>query len=98
LYVWTGHEVNPLADAIIKHMGFNWTIVFKLALIVLVIVICEVVGRRNDRTGRKLAIAAVVISAVPVAYTFALLFRASPVTDEEVENAVTAIRLMTPPP
>ena len=78
LYWWTGREVNPIAAAIISHMGFGWTIVFKFALIVLVIVICEIVGRYNDRTGRRLAIAAVVISAVPVAYSFALLFKAEP--------------------
>lgn len=78
LYWWTGGEVNPIAAAIIRHMGFGWTIVFKFALIVLVIVICEIVGRYNDRTGRRLAIAAVIISAVPVAYSFALLFKAAP--------------------
>lgn len=81
LFWWTGREVNPIADAIIKHMGFTWTIVFKFALIILVIVICEVVGRRDDRTGRRLAIAAVVISAIPVAYSFALLFKAAPPID-----------------
>jgi len=78
LFWWTGREVNPIADAIIRHMGFGWTIVFKFALIVLVIVICEVVGRRNDRTGRMLAMVAIMISAFPVAYTFALLFKAPP--------------------
>ena len=78
LFWWTGREVNPIAGAIIDHMGFAWTIVFKFALIILVIVICEVVGRRNDRTGRSLAIAAVMISAIPVVYSFALLFKAAP--------------------
>lgn len=78
LYVWKGHEVNPMAKAIIAHMGFQWTIAFKFGLIVFVIVICEVVGRKSDRAGRQLSIVAVVISAIPVAYTFALLFRAEP--------------------
>ena len=78
LYVWKGHEVNPIAAAVINHFGFAWTIPFKLALIVLVIIICEVVGRRRDKTGRALATMAVIISAVPVVYTFALLFRSKP--------------------
>lgn len=82
LYVWKGHEVNPLAATIIKHMGFRWTIVFKFALIMLVIVICEVVGRVNDRRGRSLALAGIVIGAIPVAYTFGLLFKAGPPTLE----------------
>jgi hypothetical protein len=92
LYVWEGHEVNPIAAAVIMHMGFDWTIVFKLALILLVIVICEVVGRRRDELGRALSTMAVVISAFPVAYTFALLFRHGPATDKEVEEAVAMIR------
>jgi hypothetical protein len=78
LYAWKGHEVNPIAAAIIRHMGFQWTVAFKFALIVLVIIICEVVGRLNDRTGWKLAMAGIALSAFPVAYTFALLFRAGP--------------------
>jgi len=78
LYWWTGHEMNPIAAAIIEHMGFAWTIVFKFAIITLVIVICEIVGRGNDRTGRRLAYAAVVIAAIPVAYSFALLFKSEP--------------------
>ena len=78
LYAWKGHEVNPIAAAIIAHMGFQWTVVFKYALIVLVIIICEVVGRRNDRTGWKLAMVGIMLSAFPVAYPFALLFRAGP--------------------
>ncbi len=78
LYWWTGREVNPIAAAIISHMGFGWTIVFKFALIVLVIIICEIVGRFNDRTGRRLALAAIMISVFPVAYTFGLLFKTEP--------------------
>ena len=49
LYVWEGHEVNPIAEAIIGRMGFNWTVAFKFAMCLLVIIICEVVGRHRDR-------------------------------------------------
>jgi len=78
LYLWGGYEVNPIAAAIIDHMGFHWAVAFKFGLVVLVIVICEILGRRHDPTGRKLATASVVISALPVAYTFAVLFHISP--------------------
>ena len=78
LYLWGGYEVNPIAAAVIDHMGFLWAIVFKFGLIVLVIIICEVLGRRHDPTGRRLATVAVVISALPVAYTFLLLSHTSP--------------------
>ena len=78
LKVWMGSEVNPIAAAVINVMGYNWAIVFKLATILLVIVICEVVGRRDDKAGRQLAYLAVFINAVPVAYTFFLLGTSDP--------------------
>jgi len=78
LFVWRGYEVNPIVSAIIDHLGFHWAIVFKFSLIALVIIICEVVGRQSERTGRKLAIASIIVSALPVAYTFVLLFRTGP--------------------
>ena len=88
LNVWAGHEVNPIAQAVIEQWGFTWTAIFKFATVVFVVIICEVIGRRNDRTGRTLAITAVVINALPVAFTFALLLRAAPVPDfTPAENA-----------
>ena len=87
-YLLAGHEVNPLAALVIQHMGFQGTVVFKLALIVLVIIICEIVGRSDDRTGRTLAIVAVVIAAVPIVYTFVLLFHGEPPAERAVEDAL----------
>ncbi len=68
-----GFEVNPIAAAVIDTQGFTWAIVFKFAIVVMVVLICEVVGRLHDRSGRKLARAAIVINSLPVIYTFALL-------------------------
>ena len=78
LYAWKGVEVNPIAAAILKQMGFVWLIIFKFATVVFVVVICEVIGRKKDRMGRTLAYAAVFINALPVAYTFVLLSRSGP--------------------
>jgi len=80
LAFWGGHEVNPATHAVIEVMGFGWAIVFKFAVIILVVILCEVVGRRDDRLGRTLSILAVVMNGVPVAYTFVLLLRAGPAT------------------
>lgn len=74
LVAMEGFEVNPVAAGVIETLGFGWAIIFKFAIVVLVVIICEVVGRMHDRTGRKLAHAAVAINALPVLYTFALLF------------------------
>lgn len=78
LYVWKGHEVNPIAAAVIQHMGFAGAIGLKFGIVILVILICELIGRRSDRDGRSLATAAILISAAPVIYTFVLLLRAGP--------------------
>jgi hypothetical protein len=71
--LWEGHEVNPVADFIITEWGFGWAIVFKFALVMLAIVICEVVGRFDDLAGRRLSVTALAISALPVLFTFAML-------------------------
>jgi len=78
LYAWDGHEVNPVAHAVISHMGFVGAIGLKFGIVVLVILVCELIGRRSDREGRRLATAAIIINAAPVAYTFLLLFAAAP--------------------
>ena len=54
--------------------GMAGASVLKFALVVLAIVICEVVGRSNDRKGKYLAWVLAVIAAVPVVWSLALLF------------------------
>lgn len=68
-----GAEVNPVARIVIERWGLNGAIVFKFALAIFVIGICEYIGRRRGSTGRRLAVAAVAISAIPVAYSLLLL-------------------------
>jgi Domain of unknown function (DUF5658) len=68
-----GEEVNPVARQVIDLWGLHGAIVFKFALMLFVIVSCEVIGRQRDRAGRRLAYIAVGISAVPVIYSFSLL-------------------------
>ncbi|MBL9119939.1 MAG: hypothetical protein JNL80_08500 [Phycisphaerae bacterium] len=68
-----GEEVNPVAKHVISMWGLHGAIVFKFALMLFVIVSCEVIGRQRDRAGRRLAYLAVGIAAFPVVYSFALL-------------------------
>lgn len=69
----SGREVNPLADAVIQAWGLNGAIIFKFSLTVLVVIVCEVVARKQYGTARKLSMAAVVISAMPVTWSMFLL-------------------------
>jgi hypothetical protein len=73
LHGFGGYEVNVLANWIIRSGGFWATVGYKFALVGLVIAICEVVGRRVDATGRRLAEWAVAITAIPVTASFVQL-------------------------
>lgn len=71
LFTWTillcgGREVNAIADAVIAHGGANGIILYKFCLVVLVIVLCEVIGRRRDRVARRLAEWSVALTSVPI--------------------------------
>lgn len=68
-----GNEVNPIAEIVIMQWGLPGAILFKFGLTLFVIIVCEYVGRRRFRTALTLARAAIVVSAVPVVYSLALL-------------------------
>ncbi len=61
-----GSEVNILADAVIAHAGLRGILIYKFCLVILVVIVCEVIGRRRPRVGRNLARLAIVITALPV--------------------------------
>jgi len=62
-----GSEGNPIAKLILDLAGFGGLVLFKLALMLLVIVCCQKVARMSQRAGRRLAGAEVMLRAVPVA-------------------------------
>ncbi len=68
-----GDEVNPVAREVIDLWGFEGAILFKFAVVVWVVLACELVGRRRPVTGRRLAWTAVIVSGSPVVYSLALL-------------------------
>jgi hypothetical protein len=68
-----GVELNPVARLVIDTWDLPGAIAFKFALVLFVIVSCEIVGRKRDRWGRGLAATAIGIAAVPVAWSLVLL-------------------------
>ena len=66
LHRYKGSEINQLADALIHRYGLLGMVGLKYSSIVLVVLICEFVGRRSLRLGRRLAVAAILLSAFPV--------------------------------
>jgi hypothetical protein len=61
-----GWEANKLAAWVIERGDLPGTVSFKFVLVILVVGVCEVVGRRKDRLGRRLAQWAVALTALPV--------------------------------
>lgn len=66
LHHFKGSEVNKLADALIQRYGVVGMVGLKYGSAVVVLLICEFVGRRRWQLGRRLAILAIIISAFPV--------------------------------
>ncbi|RMF83910.1 MAG: hypothetical protein D6744_03945 [Planctomycetota bacterium] len=61
-----GQEVNALAAWVIEHGGMPGTVGYKFSLVLLIVLICEIVGRRRYRLGRRLAEWSVAITTIPV--------------------------------
>lgn len=78
MFTWTilgkgGTEVNPVAREVISYWGLNGAIAFKFSLTLFVIIACEVVGRALPVRGLILARVAVLVSAIPPAWSLVLL-------------------------
>jgi len=65
-----GLELNPLADLVIQHGGLPATVVYKFALVLVVVLVCEIAGQHSESLGRRLAGWAVAVTAVPVVLAF----------------------------
>jgi hypothetical protein len=59
-------EVNPVADGVIASWGLPGLVVFKFMCVILVVLVCEIVGRLRPKTGLRLAWLAVLLAAYPV--------------------------------
>ena len=68
-----GLEVNPLARVVIEHWDLAGAIAFKFSLVLFVVVACEIVGRHEDRLGKRLTVVAIAASAFPVLWRLCLL-------------------------
>ena len=68
-----GLELNPIARLVIDRWDLPGAIAFKFALVLFVIVTCEIVGRKRDGLGRALIGASIGIASIPVAWSLVLL-------------------------
>ena len=61
-----GHEMNEVAQWALGLGGLNGIIALKFATVTVVVVICETIGLRNHRAGRRMAQWSVALSTVPI--------------------------------
>ncbi len=62
-----GQEINGIASWALGLGGLSGLIALKFASVVVVVLICETIGPRNERAGKRLVLGSVAISAVPIA-------------------------------
>lgn len=66
VYRLGGAEVNQVADNLLALFGHWGLIGLKFATVILVVAVCEILGRARPVLGRRIALTAIVISAMPV--------------------------------
>jgi hypothetical protein len=68
-----GREANTVANEILNRFGLPGLIVFKFALVVIVVMICEFVGRRREESARLLLSVGIMITCLPVVLAMILI-------------------------
>lgn len=66
LAYFNGWEVNVLAARLVDRFDHWGLILLKFSSVIVVIAVCELVGRVRPATGRRVATAAIVVGALPV--------------------------------
>ncbi|MCC5828401.1 MAG: hypothetical protein JJU36_03040 [Phycisphaeraceae bacterium] len=61
-----GREVNVIANAVLMQWDLLGLTIYKFSLVLLVIVLCEMIGRLKEHLGRMVSGLAVAITAFPV--------------------------------
>lgn len=61
-----GHEANAIARAVIASGGLSAMVLFKVACVVVALVLCELIGHTRPAAGRTIALAAVGLNTLAV--------------------------------
>ena len=65
-----GRELNPLADGVIAAGGLHGTVAFKFGLMLMLVGLCEVMGRIRPRVGPWIAGMAVILWGLPPLWAY----------------------------
>lgn len=73
LTIFHGEELNPIAASLMDHSGLTGAAFLKYGTVAVVMVACEVIGRKRAWVGRHLLIGAVAMNALAVGTSATLL-------------------------
>ena len=68
-----GYEANELAATVMRTAGWHGMIAYKFVLVTVVILLCELIARRDAHWGRRLGAIGIGMTCVPVVLAFVLL-------------------------
>ena len=68
-----GVEVNHMANWFLHHWGLWGMIALKFTVVVVILILCEFLARRDRAMARRIAVWAVVLNALPVITAVVLL-------------------------
>ena len=68
-----GIELNPVAKKFVSY-GPKGLVLYKLPLMVFVIFLCEIVGRKNRRAAQVLIGAAIALTCIPILLAIFMLY------------------------
>jgi uncharacterized membrane protein len=66
LHHFDGWEVNVLAARLVERFGHWGLIGLKFCSVILVVMVCETVGRQRPNLGKVLAVLSIVVGGLPV--------------------------------
>ncbi|MEM1108344.1 MAG: DUF5658 family protein [Planctomycetota bacterium] len=61
-----GVEVNPVANAVLTHLGFPGMVLYKFIIVTLVILMCERIVREKPHAARRVMALAIGVTCIPV--------------------------------
>lgn len=70
-----GREVNAFANMLLQQWDVHGLLALKFSVVAMVLLICEIVGRKNPSAGGKLVFAAIALNMFPVAVGASQLIR-----------------------
>jgi Domain of unknown function (DUF5658) len=76
LFVGDHTEANPIARFFLDHWGWEGLAYYKLAMVTFVVLVAQLIARRNVRTARRLLYGLTALVGLVVVYSLYLLSRA----------------------